>query len=122
MKVLLRSICLSVLSISCSSNDDNNAISYPSFGSEIDVTINGLVFDAMEPFLSPNRNYQFFNNLNDGINTKLYYANKVSDSTFNFEGELLGTNQATSPHLDAVADMDTDGIFIGHRPETILQN
>jgi hypothetical protein len=111
MKALLRSICLSVLSISCSSNNDNNAISYPSFGSKIDVTINALAFDAMEHFLSPNGNYLVFNNLNDGINTKLYYANKVTDSTFNFEGELLGTNQATPPHLDAVADMDMDRNF-----------
>jgi len=80
---------------------------YPSFGQEIDVTINGLSFDAMEPFISPSGNYLFFNNLNDGINTRLYYATKVNDSTFNFVGELNGTNQPTPPHLDAVADMDS---------------
>lgn len=80
---------------------------FPSFGSEIDVTINGLTFDAMEPFISPNGNYLFFNNLNDGINTKLYYATKVNDSTFNYIGELNGTNQITPPHLDAVPDLDS---------------
>ena len=81
--------------------------SYPSFGHEIEVTINGLSFDAMEPFISPNGNYLFFNNLNDGINTKLYYATKVNDSTFTFIGEINGANQITPPHLDAVADLDS---------------
>jgi len=102
-----------LLIISCSSNDNviAESITYPSFNSEIDVTINGLSFDAMEPFISPNGNYLFFNNLNDGINTKLYYATKINDSTFNYEGELLGTNQITTPHLDAVADMDSNGDF-----------
>ncbi|MEQ8359270.1 MAG: T9SS type A sorting domain-containing protein [Cytophagales bacterium] len=80
---------------------------YPSFGPEIDVTINGLSFDAMEPFISPNGNYLFFNSLNDGINTKIFYATNLDDSTFNFFGELNGTNQITPPHLDAVPDMDS---------------
>ena len=80
---------------------------YPSYGPEIQVTINGLSFDAMEPFISSDGNYLFFNNLNDGVNTKLFYATKVNDSTFNYVGELNGTNQTTPPHLDAVADMDT---------------
>ena len=84
---------------------------FPSFGSEIDVTINGLSFDAMEPFISPNGNYLFFNNLNDGINTRLYYATKLNDSTFNFIGELNGANQTTPPHLDAVADLDSENNF-----------
>ena len=99
--------------MSCSSNDNdiNTTPTYPSFGAEIEVTINGLSFDAMEPFMSPDGNYLFFNNLNDGINTKLYYATKVNDSTFNYAGELLGANQTTSPQLDAVADMDSSGNF-----------
>ena len=70
---------------SCSSNDNdinNSQTIYPVFSSEIEVIINGLSFDAMEPFISPNGNHLFFNNLNDGINTKLYYATKVNDSTF----------------------------------------
>ncbi len=113
MKTPFKIIYLSLIITSCSSNDNdiNNALSYPSFGSEIEVTIDGLSFDAMEPFVSPNGNFLFFNNLNDGINTKLYYATKVNDSSFNFEGELVGTNQIITPHLDAVADMDTNGNF-----------
>ncbi len=81
--------------------------SYPSFGPERQVTISGLTFDAMEPFISPDGKYLFFNNLNDGINTKLFYTTMVNDSTFNFVGELNGPNQTSPPHLDAVADMDS---------------
>ena len=113
MKTYFKIICIALLIFSCSSNDNdiNTSDIYPSFGSEVEVTINGLSFDAMEPFLSPNGNYLFFNNLNDGINTKLYYATRVNDSTFNYVGELVGTNQTESPHLDAVADIDIDGNF-----------
>nr|WP_321247189.1 hypothetical protein [uncultured Psychroserpens sp.] len=114
MKTLFKILCISLLIMSCASNDNDegdDSVMYPSFGDEIEVTINGLSFDAMEPFLSPNGTYLFFNNINDGINTKLYYATRVNDSTFNYVGELIGTNQTTSPHLDAVADMDVDGNF-----------
>lgn len=80
---------------------------YPMFGPEKEVAITGLIFDAMEPFISPNGEYLFFNNLNDGVNTKLYYASKVNDSTFTYVGELIGANQVTPPYLDAVADLDS---------------
>jgi len=112
IKALFIILLTAFLIISCSSdNDTDEPLIYPSFNSEIEVTINGLSFDAMEPFVSPNGNYLFFNNLNDGINTKLYYATKVNDSTFNFVGEIIGTNQVTTPHLDGVADMDSNGNF-----------
>lgn len=107
---IIVSILLTI--ISCSSDDNiNEPLTYPSFGSEVEVIINGLSFDAMEPFISPDGNYLIFNNLNDGINTRLYYATKIDDSNFNYVGELTGTNQSTSPHLDAVADLDANGKF-----------
>jgi len=98
---------------SCSKDEQetNPQLSFPHFGPEIEVTINGLNSDAMEPFISPDGTTLFFNNLNDGINTKLYYASFVNDSVFNFTGELSGTNQDQPPHLDAVPDMDSDGNF-----------
>ncbi|MEE9362286.1 MAG: hypothetical protein V3U92_06795 [Cellulophaga sp.] len=113
IKTLFTITLATLLIISCSSDDNDilESITYPSFGSEIEVTINGLSFDAMEPFVSPDGNYLFFNNINDGINTKLYYATKINDSAFNYVGELTGTNQTATPHLDAVADMDINGDF-----------
>lgn len=110
MKKQLLILLISSVFISCSTNNESTS-SYPTFGNEINVTINGLTLDAMEPFISSNGNYLFFNNINDGINTKLYYATRVNDSTFNFVGELSGANQTISPHLDAVADMDMNGNF-----------
>lgn len=109
----MKKLILVFLIISCSSNDNdiNDFQIYPSFDSEIAVTINGLSFGAMEPFVSPNGNYLFFNNSNGGPNTELYYATKVNDSTFNYIGELIGTNQITTPRLDAVPDMDINGNF-----------
>jgi len=84
---------------------------YPSSGVEIEVTINGLSFDAIEPSISSDGRYLFFNNLNDGINTKLFYSTKINDTTFNYVGELGGANQTIQPHLDTVADMDAEGNF-----------
>lgn len=79
---------------------------YPTFGSEITVTVNGLTFDAMEPFISPDGTTLFFNNENDAVTTKLFYATRINDSTFNYIGELNGTNQTITPYFDAVADID----------------
>lgn len=84
---------------------------YPSFGAEIQVSINGLGFDAMEPFLSSDENILFFNSLNAGGNTNLHYAHRVNDSTFNYVGLLNGTVDTTSNHLDAVASMDSTNRF-----------
>ena len=94
---------------------------YPSYGPEIEVTINGLIVDAMEPFISDDENYLFFNNLNSGGTTKLFYATKVNDSTFNYVGELNGTNQLITPYLDGFADMDSQIISIGLQQETTQQ-
>jgi len=80
---------------------------YPFYNHEKQVSIIGLTEDAMEPFISLDGDYLFFNNLNDGINTRLYYAERLNDSTFNFIGELNGTNQTVPPHLDAVAGLDS---------------
>lgn len=58
--------------------------SYPLFSHETGVTINDFSLDAMEPALSTDGNALFFNSLNDGITTSLYYASKVNDSVFNY--------------------------------------
>lgn len=113
MKLSTLAALLFVLATSCSATDDGTASqpTYPAFGAEITVRIQGLSFDAMEPFVSADGTYLFFNSLNDGIDTKLYYATKINDSTFQFEGALTGTNQAANPQLNAVADLDASGNF-----------
>ena len=84
---------------------------YPTFGTEIPVNIIGLTLDAMEPSLSTDGNYMFFNNINDGITTSLYYATKVNDSVFTFAGLLAGASQTITPRLDAVASSDSANRF-----------
>lgn len=83
----------------------------PLFGNEIPVKINGLTFDAMEPFISPDGTTLYFNSLNDGVNTSLYYATKVDDSTFTYAGQVTNVNMP-SPHLDAVASLDSANNFV----------
>ena len=75
------------------------------------VTINNYSQDAMEPFVSLDGKYLFFNNSNNpppGTSTKLYYATRIDDVTFEFAGEIASVN-ATG--LNAVASMDSNNKF-----------
>src|SRR6267378_5879458 len=75
------------------------------------VTIKDYTRDAMEPFISLAGNYLFFNDSNNpppGTSTKLYYATRIDDVTFQYVGEIAGVN-ATG--LNAVASMDSRGKF-----------
>jgi Tol biopolymer transport system component len=73
------------------------------------VTIEGYSQDAMEPFISPDGNYLFFNSSNSAPTTNLYYATRINDVTFQFVGEIGGIN--TEGPLNAVASMDDNGTF-----------
>ena len=44
------------------------------------VTIEGYTQDAMEPFISPDGNYLFFNDSNSAPTTNLYYATRIDDA------------------------------------------
>ncbi len=82
---------------------------YTAFSNPTPVSITGYTGDAMEPFISKDGQYLFFNNRNDPtVNTDLYYAARVNDQTFTYLGPLPGVN---SPALDAVASLDMLGNF-----------
>jgi len=73
------------------------------------VTIEGYNDDAMEPFLSRDGKYLFFNNLNEPkVNTNLHWAERVGDMHFKYRGEIQGVNTAA---LEGVPSMDRDGNF-----------
>jgi hypothetical protein len=73
------------------------------------ITISGYTGSAMEPFISPDGRYLFFNNSNDpGVNTNLQFAERTGNLTFRYLGELPGAN---SDVLDAVPSIDTAGHF-----------
>ena len=82
---------------------------YAAFGAASLVTITGYVGDAMEPFISKDGQTLFFNNSNDpAVNTDLFYAFRVDDLHFAYQGPVQGVN---TPSLDAVASLDTLGNF-----------
>jgi Tol biopolymer transport system component len=73
------------------------------------VTIEGYDGDAMEPFLSRDGKYLFFNNRNEpSVNTNLHWAERIDDLHFKYRGELQGVN---TPALDGVPSMDREGNF-----------
>jgi hypothetical protein len=73
------------------------------------VLIQGYQGSAMEPFISPDGRYLFFNNQNDpAVNTNLHFAERISKLSFRYLGELPGANSAV---LDAAASIDQSGHF-----------
>jgi len=102
-----------MLFLSSCSNDqiDTPIVTKISYENPMEVTINGYTDHAMEPFISPDGQTLFFNSLNNGIDTKLYYATKSTETTFTFMGELAGTNQVSDPQLNAVAGLDIGNVF-----------
>lgn len=80
------------------------------FSGPTKVTINGYTGDAMEPFIARDGSELFFNSLNDGNDTSLYYATSNVDGTFTSKGKIGNVN-GIPPHLDAVASMDSSNKF-----------
>lgn len=63
------------------------------FGDPQRVEVQGYNDDIMEPFLSHDGAWLLFNNLNQSpVNTNLFYASRVDDDHFVFEGEVEGVN------------------------------
>lgn len=94
-------------------NEEKNVVSipqYPEYTEETEVEISGYNMDCMEPFISKDGKYLFFNSLNDSVNTSLFYATATSDIAFEYKGEVANVN-GIKPHLDAVSSMDINNNF-----------
>jgi len=72
------------------------------------VKILGYSGDAMEPFITRDGQFLFFNNLNTAPTTNLYWATLINPTTFQFQGEVGSVNTA---QLDGVASMDLNHNF-----------
>lgn len=82
---------------------------YTAFGVPERVTIRGYGDHAMEPFITRDGRYLFFNNSNDpSANTNLHYAERINDLTFEYKGEVAGVNTQA---LEGVPTMDKNGVF-----------
>ena len=70
------------------------------------VSIIGLEFSAMEPFISRDSKYLFFNSDENDIplsGKNIFYAERIDDLTFQYKGEVKGIN---SDVVDGVLTMD----------------
>ncbi len=73
------------------------------------VTLQGYEGDAMEPFLTRDGKYLFFNNRNGPKDqTDLHWAQRIDDLTFRYRGRIEGANSA---QLDGVPTMSIAGRF-----------
>ena len=72
------------------------------------VTILGYTDHAMEPALSRDGQYLFFNNSNAAVNTNLHWAVRVDGLTFQYRGEIDGVN---TTDLEGVPSMDRNNVF-----------
>lgn len=73
------------------------------------VEILGYADTAMEPFISRDGRFLFFNNSNDpSVDTNIFYAKRIDDLHFRFMGPVEGVN---AKGLDGVASMDNAGRF-----------
>ena len=97
----------SIAALSCDKNED-----VPSNGAHFEgkekVTVTGYSDHIMEPFISKDGNVLLFNNYNGAPNTNLYWATRVDDVTFAYQGEVTGVNTTS---LEGVPTMDKDGNF-----------
>jgi len=97
-----------IFSISCGKEEVTNLEINSEFKNERIVTITGYSSDAMEPFVSKDGKYLFFNNL-QGLNEKeLYYAERIDDITFEYKGEIQGVNSIA---VDGNPTMDEQNNF-----------
>jgi hypothetical protein len=73
------------------------------------ITINGYAGSAMEPFISLDGQFLFFN---DSANNKqIYYASRVDDVTFNFVGLVGGNVNIGGSTTQQTASMDSSNNF-----------
>jgi hypothetical protein len=108
---LLSSLLASALIAFCAPPPPQSpsAATSDSFQNPQRITIEGYNGDVMEPFLSRDGKYLFFNNLNEpSVNTNLHWAERVDDLHFKYRGELQGVN---TPALEGVPSMDRNGNF-----------
>ena len=79
------------------------------FDTPLLVRIEGYEDNAMEPFVSRDGEWLFFNNRNEPEDqTDLHYARRVNDREFVYQGLIQDAN---STSLDGVASLDTRGNF-----------
>ena len=114
---------LALLIFGCSSSNEEELIAGTTiqFGSPQRVTVQGYDGQIMEPFLSRDGNTLFFNNLNNpSVDTNLHWSTRVSNTEFEYQGELQGV---ATENLEGVPTMDQNNtmfyVYTGDYFETL---
>jgi len=98
---------MSILSIEVSAQIPV-AVDTSGFSTPTPVTINGYTGSAMEPFISSDGRFLFFNDFAD--HKQIYYASRVNDTTFNFVGPV-GGNVNIASKTQQTPSMDKSNNF-----------
>ncbi len=102
--LFLSSILLLIFSCSSSNEEESIVATTIQFGNPQRVTVQGYDGQIMEPFLSRDGNTLFFNNLNNpSVDTNLHWSTRVSNTEFEYQGELQGV---ATESLEGVPTMD----------------
>ncbi len=92
-----------------SSGSNDVGLNNEVFVNNIEVEILGYASDVMEPFISRDGKYMFFNSDHEPIAEKdIYYATRIDDYTFQFKGAVANINTKA---VDGVPSMDDAGNF-----------
>lgn len=111
-QLVLYSICLFVtLLVSCGDSEPEPVNEFipdsTLFLNDARVRIEGYNGSAMEPFITRDDQYLFFNNSSsDSPDMNLHFAKKITNTSFEYLGELPGTNTES---LEGVPTMDENG-------------
>ncbi len=93
---------------------------YRAFKDPKPITIRGYDGEALDPFITRDGRYLFFNNSHlQPAKTDLHYAARVDDLTFEYKGKIGGVN--TDGQLEAVSSMDRDGNFFFVSPRSFKE-
>lgn len=83
---------------------------YQAFQNPERVVVKGYDGEVVDPFISRDGHYLFFNTTHfEPSKTALYYADRIDDLTFVYKGKIGGVN--LDGVLTAVSSMDRDGNF-----------
>jgi len=101
-------MALSGVLFSCGGGNSTPATSneYTAFGNPELVTVNNYSGDVMEPFISRDGAYLFFND--NGSAKDIYYATTIDDTTFDFRGAISAINTTA---VEGVPTMDNSNNF-----------
>jgi hypothetical protein len=102
--LFLSSLVLFIFSCSSSNEEESIVATTFQFESPQRVTVQGYDGQIMEPFLSRDGNTLFFNNLNNpSVDTNLHWSTRISNTLFEYQGELQGV---ATESLEGVPTMD----------------